>query len=132
MLFRSGLDSALVGEPDLDMALAAVPHGGYAVALLHCPVLFEDVAGRVPLALAGHTHGGQVLFAGLPPLYMPRGCWPYVSGWYERDGSRMYVSRGIGCPSLPIRIGCPPELALFEFTPDAGGSTAAAPASPRG
>ena len=116
-LWLVGLDSALVGMPDLDAALAEVPAGGYAVAIIHCPVLFDDVAARVPLALAGHTHGGQILVPGLRPLYMPRGCWPYVSGWYEREGSRMYVSRGIGCPSLPVRIACSPELAMFEFVP---------------
>lgn len=118
-LWLAGLDSALVGTPDLDEALAAVPSTAYTVAMIHCPVLFEDIAGRVPLVLAGHTHGGQVLVPGLRPLYMPRGCWPYVSGWYEREGSRMYVSRGIGCPSLPVRIACPPELAVFEFGPPA-------------
>jgi predicted MPP superfamily phosphohydrolase len=116
-LWLLGLDSALVGWPDLDRAFSGVPTDAFVVGLIHCPVLFEDLAGRVPLALAGHTHGGQVLLPGVRPLYMPRGCWPYVSGWYPRDGSRMYVSRGIGCPSLPVRVACPPELAIFEFAP---------------
>jgi predicted MPP superfamily phosphohydrolase len=116
-VWLAGLDSALVGWPDLDAALSNVPAGAFVVSLIHCPVLFEDIARRVPLALAGHTHGGQVRVPGLPPPYMPRGCWPYVSGWYEREGARMYVSRGIGCPSLPVRIACPPELAIFDLAP---------------
>jgi predicted MPP superfamily phosphohydrolase len=116
-VWLAGLDSALVGWPDLDTALSGVPAGAFVVLAVHCPVLLEDVAGRVPLVLAGHTHGGQVLVPGLPPLYMPRGCKPYVSGWYERGSTRMYVSRGIGCPSLPVRIACPPELAMFELAP---------------
>lgn len=118
-LWLAGLDSALVGFPDLDEALATVPSGAFVAALIHCPVLLEDIAGRVPLALAGHTHGGQVRFLGLRPLYMPRGCWPYVSGWYSLGGTRMYVSRGIGCSSIPVRIGCRPEVAIFEFVPSA-------------
>ncbi len=116
-VWLAGLDSALVGWPDLDVALSGVPSGAFVVLLMHCPVLLEDVAGRVPLALAGHTHGGQVRLPGVPPLYMPRGCWPYVSGWYEHGGTRMYVSRGIGSPSLPVRVACPPELAIFELAP---------------
>lgn len=116
-VWLAGLDSALVGTPDLDAALAHVPPGDYTVAMIHCPVLFEDLAGRVPLALAGHTHGGQLLFPRRRPLYLPRGCDPYLSGWYERAGSRMYVSRGVGCSTIPVRLGSPPEIALFEFRP---------------
>ncbi len=113
----AGLDDALAGWPDADAALAMTPPDAFVVGLVHCPVLFDDVAGRFPLVLAGHTHGGQVRIPGLPPLYMPKGCWPYVEGWYESRGSRMYVSRGIGCPSLPIRVACPPEIAIFELVP---------------
>jgi predicted MPP superfamily phosphohydrolase len=29
----------------------------------------------------------------------------------------MYVSRGIGCSSLPVRFRCPPELVLVTFAP---------------
>jgi predicted MPP superfamily phosphohydrolase len=116
-LWVAGLDDALVGWPDADAALASVPPGVFVIGLIHCPVLFDDVATRFPLVLAGHTHGGQIRIPGLRPLYLPRGCWPYVAGWYERDGSRMYVSRGLGSPGLPIRIACPPEVALFELGP---------------
>ena len=116
-LWLAGLDSALLGWPDLEAALVGVPGEALVATLIHCPVLFDDVAGRVPLVLAGHAHGGQLRLPPLPPLYMPSGCGPFVSGWYERRGSRMYVSRGIGCSSLPVRIGSRPEIALFEFVP---------------
>jgi uncharacterized protein len=116
-VWLAGLDSALVGMPDLDAALAPVPAGAFTVAMIHCPVLFEDVAGRVPLVLAGHTHGGQVLLPGRRPLFMPRGCSSYRAGWYEREGSRMYISRGVGCSTIPVRFGCPPEIALLELRP---------------
>ena len=115
----AGLDDALAGWPDADLGLANVPPGAFVIGLIHCPVLFDDVATRFPLVLAGHTHGGQIRIPGVRPLYMPKGCWPYVSGWYERGGSRMYVSRGIGSPSLPIRIACAPEIAIFELVPSA-------------
>jgi len=116
-VWLAGLDDALDGMPDADLALAAVPRGAYVIGVVHCPVLFDDVADRFPLVLAGHTHGGQIRIPGLPPLYMPHGCRPYVSGWYERQGSRMYVSRGVGSPSLPVRVACAPELAMFELEP---------------
>ena len=42
-LWLAGLDDALVGWPDADAALAPVPDGAFTVALIHCPVLFDDV-----------------------------------------------------------------------------------------
>jgi hypothetical protein len=39
----------------------------------------------------------------------------YVAGWYERDGSRLYVSRGLATPSTPVRLDGHPELAMFTF-----------------
>lgn len=116
-LWLAGLDDPLVGWPDPDEAMRDVPASAFVVALVHGPVIFDDIAGRFPLILAGHTHGGQIRFPGLAPLYMPRGCWPYVSGWYERAGSRMYVSRGIGAPGFPVRLNCAPEIAVFDLQP---------------
>ncbi len=115
-VWLAGLDDPLVGHPDPDAAVRDVPAGAFIVALVHGPVVFDDIAGRFPLVLAGHTHGGQIRIPGLPPLYMPRGCRPYVDGWYSRAGSRMYVSRGIGAPGFPVRMFCAPEIAVFELT----------------
>jgi len=119
-LWLAGLDDAVAGTPDASIALREVPARAWVLALFHCPVSFPDVAGRCALALAGHTHGGQVRLPGLPPLWMPAGSWPYVSGWYERSGSRMYVSRGLATPGLPVRMFCRPEVALFTIGPAAG------------
>ena len=45
-------------------------------------------------------------------------------GWYVRQGSpALFVSRGLGTV-IPIRIGSPPELAIFRLRP---GATAPAP-----
>jgi hypothetical protein len=114
-----GLDDAVAGAPDADTALRGVPADAWVIALFHCPVSFDDLAGRCALAFAGHTHGGQVRLPGLPPLWMPAGCGRYVSGWYQRDGSRMYVTRGLAAPGIPMRLFCRPEIALFTL----GGST---------
>ena len=74
---------------------------------------FDTVAGRVPLVLAGHTHGGQVRLPLIPTLWLPRGSGHFLAGWYAERGSRMYVSRGIGTSVLPIRFRCPPELSII-------------------
>ena len=69
------------------------------------------------LVLAGHSHGGQVRVPGLGALWVPRGTGPYVAGWYEQDGSHLFVSRGAGWSIAPLRWGCPAEIALLELRP---------------
>jgi uncharacterized protein len=98
-------------------ALDGIPAGAFVIALFHSPAFIDSVAGKVSLALAGHTHGGQVRPPFVPPFWLPRGSGPYLAGWYEVGGTRLYVSRGIGTSTLPIRFLCRPELALFTIGP---------------
>jgi uncharacterized protein len=112
-----GLDDAVVGTPDLNAALEGIPPEAFKIALFHSPIYFHRVAGQCDLALAGHTHGGQVYLPFLTPLWLPPGCGEYVAGWYEKKGSRMYVSRGIGTSVLNVRFLCRPELALITVGP---------------
>jgi uncharacterized protein len=113
-VWLAGLDDPL-GRPDIDTPLESIPRGAFAVALFHSPALFDAVAGRVPLALAGHTHGGQVRLPFLRPFWLPPHCGRYLEGWYEERGSRLYVSRGIGTSLLPVRFLCRPELAILTI-----------------
>ncbi|MEK7216255.1 MAG: hypothetical protein AAB289_11720, partial [Chloroflexota bacterium] len=70
----------------------------------------------IELMLAGHTHGGQVQVEILDSRWSPaRFITPFISGLYERNGKRLYVSRGIGTIAAPIRLGAPPEITLLTL-----------------
>jgi predicted MPP superfamily phosphohydrolase len=114
-LWIVGLDDAMTGRPDLKTAMREVPPDVYTIALFHSPVYFETTAGKCNLSLAGHSHGGQVRLPYIEPAWLPRGCKDYVEGWFERDGSKMYVSRGLGMSILPIRFNCRPEIAIITL-----------------
>jgi hypothetical protein len=107
------LDDPSSGTPNLDAALKTVPQGAYVIAAFHAPAFFDNIAGHVPLVLAGHTHGGQVRLPLVPVFWLPQGSGRFLEGWYAERGSRMYVSRGIGTSFLPIRFLCLPELAII-------------------
>ena len=71
---------------------------------------------NVPLVLSGHTHGGQVVLPGIGSLAARR--FPIVSGIGRQGRTSIFVSRGVGTVYVPIRINCPPEVALVTLTPD--------------
>jgi len=55
-----GFDDTAFARSGTERALAGVPDGVYRIALFHAPLFFSGSAGRYELALAGHSHGGQV------------------------------------------------------------------------
>jgi hypothetical protein len=112
-----GLDDPSSGIVRLDRALAGVPANAYKIAIFHAPGYFDHIAGHVNLVLAGHTHGGQVRIPFVHPFWLPADSGPYISGWYAKDGSQMYVNRGIGWTGLPIRFLCRPEVAIITVEP---------------
>jgi len=75
--------------------------------------LTEAAALNVPAVLSGHTHGGQVVLPGVGAIARAR--FPIVEGLGRREHSSIFVSRGIGTVYVPVRINCPPEVALVTL-----------------
>lgn len=122
-LYLVGLDSSLPpGYDDPERAFAAVPDGAPRVALMHHPDSYAKIpAHAAPLAFAGHTHGGQVRLPfrlGGSLLTRLRDGRRYDEDWARRHGSpgnRLYVTRGVGCSVVPVRLNCPPEFTLLTL-----------------
>src|SRR5205807_10385597 len=56
----AGLADLWTRPQHISQTIAKVPAGSTIVALTHNPAIFPSVPQRVPLLIAGHTHGGQV------------------------------------------------------------------------
>jgi hypothetical protein len=67
----------------------------------------------VDLQLSGHTHGGQVRFPFMRPLYLPPLAKKYVRGLFKIRGLTLYTNAGIGTVGLPVRWNCPPEITFI-------------------
>lgn len=87
------------------------------ILLSHNPDTFDRAADiGVSLSLAGHTHGGQAALEFISPEIAPsRLVTPYVAGWFQKPGSRLYVNRGIGTIGIPLRLGAPPEITVYKL-----------------
>ncbi|MGE0447540.1 MAG: metallophosphoesterase, partial [Vicinamibacterales bacterium] len=75
--------------------------------------LTEAAALGVPAVLSGHTHGGQVVVPGLGAV--ARRNFPVVAGLGQRENTSIFVSRGVGTVYVPVRINCPPEVAVVTL-----------------
>lgn len=113
----AGLDYQRLGQHYLRGAERLIAPGAFNVLLQHNPDVFPVAAAKgFRLTISGHTHGGQVRVEILSAdLNVSRFYTHYVDGFYQKDGSSIFVSRGIGTIALPTRLGAPPEVALLTL-----------------
>ena len=84
--------------------------------LAHTPKrLFEAQQLAVPAVISGHTHGGQIVLPGVGAVAARE--FPVVAGVEQRQGTSIFVSRGVGTVYVPIRVNCPPEVAILTLEP---------------
>jgi uncharacterized protein len=107
-----GFDDALSGSPDV--SILRTKETGMRIALFHAPIGIDLVKDDVDLALAGHTHGGQMRVPFFGPLFRPPGSGEYDRGWYSRGNAWMHVSSGVGTSILRLRFACRPQLAIID------------------
>lgn len=110
-----GIDDAMAGSPNIQKAVKGVPNGVITIGLFHSPSFFDQINNEFNLVFSGHTHGGQVRLPLIAPLWLPDGSGRFIAGWYDRNNSKMYVSRGLGNSILDIRFLCRPELSIVEI-----------------
>jgi predicted MPP superfamily phosphohydrolase len=86
------------------------------VLVAHTPMrLFEAAALAVPLVLSGHTHGGQIVLPGIGAVAARE--FPVIAGAGRRESTAIFVSRGVGTVYVPVRLNCPPEVAILTLEP---------------
>lgn len=101
-------------------ALAAAPKGDRRIVIGHAPDFVAKLPqpSRIDLALAGHTHGGQIVIPGFgPPITFSQLPRRYAGGLNRYRDTPLHVSRGIGMErgSAPqVRFLCPPEICLIN------------------
>jgi len=113
-LYLAGIDDCWTGEPDPRAALRGIPTDATPLVMTHNPYRAKRWIDRPMTMLCGHTHGGQINLIGSRVIQALRGL-GYLSGWFELGRGRLYVNRGLGVVTVPLRIGAPPEITLFTL-----------------
>lgn len=118
-IYLLGIDDAMLGKPDVALALKNTPINRFKILLSHAPDLAET-ASQYPIQwqLSGHSHGGQVKIPFVGALVTPPFAQKYPEGLYtlgKNNSLSLYVNRGIGTTRLPFRFMAIPELTVFTL-----------------
>jgi len=103
---------------ELDKALGDAKDGDAVVLMSHNPDYVEQITDkRIGLVLSGHNHGGQVVIPLIgAPVVPSRYGQKYLHGLVRTPTTQVFVSRGVGTISPPVRFCCRPEVVLIALT----------------
>lgn len=96
----------------------AIEQGDFTILLTHTPDYIEEAGVSVAdLALAGHTHGGQVTLFGLyAPITASKYGMRYRSGLKRGpQGTPIIISNGLGTSRRPVRLFAPTDIVIVTL-----------------
>jgi len=121
-----GFDNSIYGNEQLTMHEEDYSSTDEMILLAHSPSIIKYIQKNglsFDLLLTGHTHGGQIrVFNKTIGAYKNYHVGLKRISEHENVGGRsagkgyFYINRGLGTVKLPFRIGCMPEIAVFEFS----------------
>ena len=111
-----GLDSQLLGNPDVELAYQGTSENEFIITLSHTPDIIDNLPVTTDWVLAGHSHGGQIRLPIFNELYTVPYARKYVSGTHVVNGIRLDISNGVGTTRWDIRLFADPQIHLYTLT----------------
>jgi len=118
----AGVQDLYTGEPDVETTGEGIEADDFAILVSHNPDVFPSGIDVTPdtwdLALAGHTHGGQITLGEVKPVVTSMYGDRFSGGWTTEKDTPILVTRGVGTVTVPVRIGASPEVHVITHTSD--------------
>jgi predicted MPP superfamily phosphohydrolase len=112
-----GVGDLWTDRQDLPSALGDATGDDAVILLSHNPDFAETLDDpRIGVILSGHTHGGQVVLPGFgAPIVPSRYGQKYLHGLVQGPCCQVFISRGVGTVTPPVRFLCQPEIVLITL-----------------
>jgi predicted MPP superfamily phosphohydrolase len=111
--------SKRISQQKLDSLLATAPEADLKILLVHQPTGYIIKTAEkygYDLFLAGHTHGGQVVFKPLGISVTPTRFENfYYTGLHKIGNMDLIITNGIGLTMWPLRYHAPAEIVEITF-----------------
>lgn len=112
-----GIGDHYTKHSDLEKSFKNVNEEYPKLIFMHDPASLLELKKKFNLAFAGHMHGGQVYIPGIgAPITPGKAPREWAKGWIELPTGKLFVSKGIGTSTLPVRFNALPEFVIFDLT----------------
>ena len=112
----AGIEDLTSGHPDLGYIMKQINDDNPVIFLSHNPNIFTQLPKNVNLAIAGHTHGGQLYIPFLVNL-LNRSPFKksFLKGYMVKNNQHFYISSGLGTTIIPARFLISPEIVFLNL-----------------
>ncbi len=116
-IFITGFGSMLQEDVNIEQAFS-LPNSSefFTIGLIHEPDLITEILTNYPvqLALAGHSHNGQVRLPGIGAIYSVKGASKYPNEFYKVGDTDLFVSGGLGTSKYKLRFWNRPSINFYR------------------
>lgn len=89
----------------------------YKIVLMHEPDNIDKLNDyNINLALAGHSHNGQVRIPFVGAIIIPKGSKIYYENHYKVNNTELFVSSGIGTSGIKFRFNNKPSINFYRLS----------------
>ena len=121
-IYIGGLSSSIKTEIDYEKTLdyfkqENVNKDIFSIMLLHEPDNIDNLLNlqKMDLALAGHSHGGQVRIPFIGAITKVKGALKYSEEYYKINDTKLFVSYGLGTSTYPFRFMNKPSINFYRL-----------------
>lgn len=121
-IILTGVGSIIENDCDIDKAFSYNKENNlYTISLLHEPDVIDNIISKydVDLALAGHSHNGQIRLPGIGAIMKVEKGIKYPNEKYRINNTELYVSGGLGTSVYEFRLFNKPSINLYRLTKEA-------------
>ncbi len=104
-------------SPNYQQAFTNYNQNIFTITMFHKPDYIDEFIKTYPtdLALAGHSHLGEIRIPSLINLASFKKASKYINSYYEIKNTKFYISSGLGTVKYPVRINARPSINFFRL-----------------
>lgn len=118
-IFIGGIGNVNYHKENLDETFKNISDDNiqYRIVLVHEPDISDKITSKydVNLILAGHSHNGQVRLPIIGAIAKPKYAKKYYDNYYDLNGTKLYISSGIGVSNLNYRLWNRPSINFYRI-----------------